>query len=307
MSWPRIAILGAGAVGCYFGGMLARAGAPVTLIGRRRHVEAIEKDGLWIASRSFQESVRIAATTDASGAHSADLVLICVKTPDTDEAAGALAPLLSPGAVVVSLQNGMDNAERIAAVVPNPVVPAVVYVSAEMTGPGRVRHNGRGDLIIGAPRGRSIPGLDALAATFVRASIPCRVSTGIERDLWEKLALNCAFNAISALGRARYARLIAHAPASAVLRDVIAEVVAVAGGDGVALSADALTHAAEALAASVPEAISSTAQDLAEGRPTEIDDLNGYVARRGEALGVPTPVNRTLYALVRLLQEGREG
>lgn len=307
MSWPRVAVFGAGAVGCYFGGMLARAGAPVTLIGRRRHVQAIAANGLWIASRTFQESVPIAATTDASGARAADLVLICVKTLDTDEAARAIAPHLSPGAVVVSLQNGMDNAERIGAVVPNPVVPAVVYVSAEMTGPGQVRHNGRGDLIIGSPRKRSVEGLDALAAMFVRASIPCRVSSAIERDLWEKLALNCAFNAISALGRARYARLIAHEPASGVLREVIAEVVAVAGGDGVELSATELTRAAEALAAAVPEAISSTAQDLAEGRPTEIDDLNGYVARRGEALGVPTPVNRTLHALVRLLQEGGRG
>ena len=305
-AWPRVAVFGAGAVGCYFGGMLARAGEAVTLIGRARHVDAIRRDGLWIASREFQEAVPVAASTDPAAARDAELVLLCVKTPDTEPAARELAPHLASGAVVASLQNGVDNAARLGAILPNPIVPAVVYVSAEMMGPGRVRHNGRGDLIIGAPRGRPSSGLEAIAATFERASVPCRISTDIDRDLWEKLALNCAFNPVSALGRARYARLIAHEPARALLREVIDEVVAVAAAEGIELPAEELMRAAEALARAVPQAISSTAQDLEVGRPTEIDDLNGFVASRGSALGVPTPVNRALHALVRLIQDGGE-
>src|SRR5262247_47209 len=113
--WPPIAVLGAGAVGCYFGGMLARAGAPVTLIGRPRHVEALVRDGLWLETLHFQERVPVTASVAVEAAREAAVVLFCVKALNTDEAARSLAPQLAPGAVVLSLQNGVDNVERIRA------------------------------------------------------------------------------------------------------------------------------------------------------------------------------------------------
>jgi 2-dehydropantoate 2-reductase len=152
-TWPRVAVLGAGAVGCYFGGMLARAGAQVTLIGRPQHVEALERDGLWLESIRFQERVPVVASVDPEAARDAAVVLFSVKTLNTDEAARSLAPNLSPAAVVVSLQNGVDNVERIRAAGGFEALPAVVYVAAAMTGPGRVKHSGRGDLIVGDPSG----------------------------------------------------------------------------------------------------------------------------------------------------------
>ncbi len=127
---PRIAVLGAGAVGSYFGGMLARAGARVTLIDRRAHVEAIARDGLFLDSIRFQEYVAVAASTQADAARDAELVLFCVKTVDTESAARALAPHLAPGAILVSLQNGVDNVERIRAAAGIEALPAVVYVAA---------------------------------------------------------------------------------------------------------------------------------------------------------------------------------
>src|SRR5690242_15248278 len=147
--WPRIAVMGAGAVGCYFGGMLARAGAPVTLIGRPKHVEAIRRNGLFIESLQFRQQIPIAATNDVSAARDADIVLFCVKSYDTEEAAQTLAPHLGSGALVLSLQNGVDNAERIQAAAKIEAVPAVVYVAVASAEPGRIRHSGRGDLIIG--------------------------------------------------------------------------------------------------------------------------------------------------------------
>lgn len=309
-TWPRFAVMGAGAVGCYFGGMLARAGAPVTLIGRRLHVEAMTRNGLCLESIHFQQQIPVSAFTDAQPACQAEVVLLCVKTLDTEEAAKALAPHLASGAVVVSLQNGVDNVERIRSVAKIEAIPAVVYVAAEMTAPGCVKHTGSGHLIIGdlsASDGKEKslrPRLEALAGRFARAGVPCRVSENIEADLWTKLIMNCAYNAVSALSRARYAGMVSNPWARAVMRQVIEETVAVARAADVRLPDIDMVEAGWRLAETMPGAISSTAQDLARGKRTEIDSLNGYVARRGAELGVETPVNRTLHALVKLLEEG---
>src|SRR5580704_8980500 len=149
----RVAVLGAGAVGSYFGGMLARAGVQVTLIGRPAHVEAIRAGGLFLDAVSFQERVAVKASAETSAARDADVVLFCVKTTDTEEAARSLAPHLSAGAIVVSLQNGVDNVARIRAATGIEALPAVVYVSAALPEPGHVKHSGRGELVVGELKG----------------------------------------------------------------------------------------------------------------------------------------------------------
>jgi len=309
-TWPRIAVMGAGAVGCFFGGMLARAGAPVTLIGRRQHVEAMARKGLFLESIHFQQQIPVSVSTDAQAACDAELVLLCVKTLDTEEATKALAPHLASEAVVVSLQNGVDNVERIRSVAKIEAISAVVYVAAEMTAPGCVKHTGSGHLIIGdlsARDGKDTrlrPKLEALARLFTRVGVPCRVSENIETDLWTKLIMNCAYNAVSALSRARYAGMVSNPWARTVMRQVIEETIAVARAADVRMPGTDMVEAGWRLAETMPGAISSTAQDLARGKRTEIDSLNGYVARRGAELGVETPVNRTLHALVKLLEEG---
>jgi 2-dehydropantoate 2-reductase len=308
-SWPQVAVMGAGAVGCYFGGLLARAGAPVTLIGRPHHVEAIARDGLLLESKRFRQRIPASASADTGAARGAGVVLLCVKAPDTEGAARALAPHLADGAVVVSLQNGVDNVERVRSVVSADVIPAVVYVGAEMTAPGSVRHTARGDLVIGDLPRRD-PGdaarrrrLESLAALFARAGAPCRLSDDVEAELWTKLLINCAYNAISALGRARYGRMAGDPRVREVMRQVVQETVAVARAAGVRLADTDHVAATWRLADSMTETISSTAQDILRGKRTEIDALNGYVARRGAELGVATPVNQALHALVKLLEE----
>jgi 2-dehydropantoate 2-reductase len=307
--WPSIAVMGAGAVGCYFGGMFARAGAPVTLIGRPQHVEAITRNGLFLESSRFRQYLPVSASTDAAAARDAQIVLLCVKAFDTEAAVRLLAPHLATGAVVVSLQNGVDNIGRLRSIASMEAIPAVVYVGAEMTAPGCVKHTARGDLVIGDLPRRS-PGdnarqrwLESLAALFARAEVPCRVSDNVEADLWTKLIMNCAYNAISALSRARYGRIVSNQYMRDVMRQVVEEVVAVARAAGVQMADVNLVEAIWKLAETMPGAISSTAQDISRGRHTEIDSLNGYVARRGAELGVATPVNQTLHALVKLLEE----
>lgn len=308
-SWPHVAVMGAGAVGCYFGGMLARAGAPVTLIGRRSHVEAMAREGLFLDSVHFQESVAVAASTQPDAVRGADLVLFCVKAVDTEEAGRQIAPHLQPGATIVSLQNGVDNVERLRAAAGIEALPAVVYVAAAITAPGRVKHAGRGDLVIGDPRrdpaGQTVGREDVqrVAECFSRAGVPCRVSENIESELWFKLILNCAGNAVTALARASYGQAARNELSRQVLAAVTQEALAVARAAGVQLPSTDLVAAGLKLARDLGQATSSTAQDLARGKRTEIDALNGFIARRGAELGVPTPVNHTLFALVKLLEE----
>ena len=307
--WPRIAVMGAGALGCYFGGMFARAGAPVTLIGRAQHVEAMTRAGLSFDSIHFRQQIPVSASTNAAAVRDAEIVLLCVKSPDTVEAAKSLGPHLRRGTVLVSLQNGVDNVERIRAATGIEAIPASVYVAAEMTGPGCVKHTARGDLVIGDLSGlygtdesRRLQ-LERLATLFGRAGISCTVSENIAGDLWTKLVMNCAYNAISALSRSRYGRMVRSPWIRELMRQVIGEVVAVGHAAGVRFPDVNLVEAGLKLAETMPNAISSTAQDLARGKRTEIDSLNGYVARRGAELGVATPVNQTLHALVKLLEE----
>ena len=294
----KIAVMGAGAVGCYYGGMLARAGQPVTLIGRPSHVEAIRRDGLLLDTRSFKVRVPMEASTEASAVQGAGLVLFCVKSTDTERTAAELKPHLSPDAIVLTLQNGVDNAERLGALLPQEVAPAVVYVATEMAGPGHVRHHGRGELVI-APSSRSAE----IAGMFTQAGMPTQVSDHVIGALWMKLILNCAYNALSAIAQLPYGRVVQGEGVEGVMRDVVQECLAVAQARGVSVPGDAW-QAVAGLVQTMPTQYSSTAQDLARGKRTEIDHLNGYVVRQGASLGVPTPVNRTLHALVRLI-EGR--
>ena len=302
--WPRVAVVGAGAVGGYFGGLLARAGAPVMMIGRPAFVEAVRKNGLFLDAVQFQEKVRVEASTEIESVRGADVVLFCVKTTDNAATARAIAPLLAPGALVLSMQNGVDNVEQIQAAVAIDALPSVVYVAASVPEPGRVKHAGRGDLVIG-PRSEKT---ERIAALFSRANIPCRISENIEGELWTKLIWNCALNAVSALGHAKYGQIAASADAWKVVETAVYEVLAVARAakihpPGLDDPKAALAGALK-IATQMADALSSTAQDMNRGKVTEINSLNGYVSRRGAELGVPTPVNHALFALVNLA-EGR--
>lgn len=291
--------MGAGAVGCYYGGMLARAGHAVTLIGRATHVEAIRRAGLRLESRDFDARIPIAASAQAAAAAGARVVLCCVKSGDSEAAAGELAPHLAAGALVLSLQNGVDNAARLQARLSQRVIPTVVYVGAEMAGPGHVRHHGRGELVLGAA-----PESAELAALFSAAGIPATVSEDVAGELWAKLILNCAYNALSAIAQLPYGVLKPFAGVDDVMRDVVAECLAVANAAGVRVPGDPW-QAVERIARSVPQQYSSTAQDVRRGRPSEIDHLNGFVVRAGARLGVATPVNRALWVLVKLIESKR--
>jgi 2-dehydropantoate 2-reductase len=292
----KIAVMGAGAVGCYYGGMLARAGHDVVLIGRPQHVEAIERQGLRLETQTFDEHIRVAASTVASAVQGAQLVLFCVKSNDTESAAAAVKPHLAPDALVLSLQNGVENADRLRALLPQQVVAAAVYVGTEMVGPGHVRHHGRGELVIG----RSKAG-DDVARALIAAGVPTELSDNVRGALWAKLITNCAYNALSAITQLPYGRLVKGEGVTVVMRDLVDECVAVAKADGVTIPGD-VDVAVRKIAETAAGQYASTAQDLARGKRSEIDHLNGLIVRRGEALGIATPANRLLHAIVKLIE-----
>ena len=301
--WPQIAVVGAGAVGGYFGGMFARAGAPTVFIGRKHFADAASVSGFVLDKSDGQERIAIEATTDMSAVRDCSLILFCVKANDTSATATQMAPFLSPDAIVICMQNGVDNADRVRAATSVVAVPAAVYVAVSVPEWGRVKHLARGDLIIGPPSEVTTD----LTKIFVHAGIPCTISDNIEGELWLKLLRNCALNPISALGHVRYGQIIQSDHAKRLMQQIVDEVLAVAQAAGVILPGindrESGMAAAMELATQMADAFSSTAQDLNRGRPTEIDALNGYIARRGAELGVPVPVNHTLFTLVKLAEQ----
>jgi 2-dehydropantoate 2-reductase len=301
-NWPRIAVVGAGAVGGYFGGMLARAGAQVTFIGRPAFVDAVRVNGLFLDTVQFREHVKVQASTDLTTARDAGIILFCVKTTDSGETARALAKVLSNDAVIVSMQNGVDNAEQIAAASGLKALPAAVYVAASVPAPGTVKHVGRGDLVLG-PRNEIT---QRVAAVFNRANVPCRISENLAGELWTKLVWNCALNALSALGKVTYGEILASADAKQLLETTVYEVLAVAKASGIQPAGLEDPKAALAGAYKVAEQMaatrSSTAQDMMRNKKTEIDSLNGFIVRRGRELNIPVPANHALFTLIKLAE-----
>jgi 2-dehydropantoate 2-reductase len=269
----------------------------VVLIARPQHVAAINANGLRLQSQTFDEQIHLKASAQASAVHGADVVLFSVKSSDTEAAGRLIQPHLQANALVMCLQNGVDNADRLRAVLPgHEVAAAVVYVATEMAGPGHVKHNGRGDLVV-EPSASSA----AVARALISADVPTEISNNVRGALWAKLILNCAYNAVSAIAQLPYGKTVVGAGVQDVMHDVVAECMAVAQAEGVQVAGDVQAAVAH-LAGSMPNQSSSTAQDLARGKPTEIDYLNGLIVQRGQALGIATPANRVLWALVKLLE-----
>ena len=304
----HIAVVGAGAVGSFYGAMLARAGHKVTLIGRAAHVEAIKRDGLKLdlASAPATEIVYLDASSDLLSLQTADLVLFCVKSTDSASVARQMAPHLAPHALIMSLQNGVENSALIAQQVPHAVIPCVVYVATEIPAPGCVKHHGRGDLVIGTMQTSRLKDpkktLQEIVELLGSAQVPVQISQNVMAELWSKLMINCAFNAISGLAQIQYEKLAALESIRSTQTALVKEVIAVALADGIHLSEPVALEAVAKISVTMGGQKSSTAQDMARSKPSEIDHLNGFIVRRGQALGVATPVNQALFALVKLVE-----
>ena len=300
--------MGAGSVGCFFGGMLARAGKDVTLIARPNHVEAIREKGLYMECINFQEYVPVKATTDQSVVKEADIILLCVKSPDTQKTIEAIYGFLKKDVIILSLQNGVSNCDTISQKVPKHVYPTVVYVATGMAGPGHLKHFGRGELLIGDLNNEHLVNdsiqdeLQMLAEIFGSSGVPCDISKNIKHELWSKFLVNCCYNGISAIGQIQYGKMAAQAEVRALIEQITKEFLAIALKEGVDISPSQAASLNYQIATSMSGQRSSTAQDLSRKKPTEIDYLNGLIVKKGQDYGIDTPANQSVYALVKMME-----
>jgi 2-dehydropantoate 2-reductase len=295
--------MGAGAVGSYYGALLARDGHAVTLVARGAHLDALRAAGR-IVVREADGSRWDAPVTALAAPQAAtpDLVIVTTKSHHTLAAAQALAPALEPDTTVLSLQNGVENVARIGSVIGGGrVLGAIAFVGLRVEEPGTVDHEAEGWVRMGDPAGLTERARSAFA--LVSPSWDVTVSDDIVHAQWHKLLWNAGFNAICAVTGATAGEALATPASEALVRAAMWEVVAVAERHGVTLAAADVDE----MAAPNPELRDyhpSTARDLAAGKPLERDALCGFLAREGAARGVPTPVNMVLDGLL-ALQEAR--
>lgn len=311
---PRTLVAGPGAIGGFVAARLALAGHPVRVLATAAGHDALAAGPLVLTDDGARHEVVLDVSADPSCAAGADLVLVCVKSYDTDALAAALAPHLRPGTAVISLQNGVDNAERIALAVPHAQVgAAAVYLGCRREGareivrrPSRDPATGRlRDLLAGGGPGPLVAHLERLGHSL---GVPVRPMADPRPALWTKLVANACLNTVTALGRARVGTVFARADAVALMRAIGAEVVAVAQAAGVEIDPEAGDHYVADAAARLPaDGGSSTLFDLEDGRRLEREALIGHVAREGTRRGVPVPVSRACAALLELADPWQPG
>ena len=301
----KIVIVGAGALGSLFGGLLARAGAEVSLYNPSNveHIWAIAREGLRLERDGESFQIAVEARTTPEDLSQADWVGIFVKAHQTGRAMAEIGPQISPRAWVFSLQNGVGmESEILQFISKERFVRGVTSQGATLLGPGRVRWAGVGPTKLGRWEGPLTPEIEALRELLCRAGIETEFSESIERLLWEKLLINCAINPLTAIFDRPNGALLEDVQLREIAREVVRETLRVARAHGVVLSEAEAIERVEAVAAKTARNISSMLQDVRRGRPTEIDYINGAVVREGARLGIPTPLN---LLLVKLIAEGR--
>ncbi len=303
----RVAVMGAGGTGGYFGGLLARAGEDVTFIARGTHLAAIRAQGLRVKSRLAGDfTVAARATSDPSDVGQVDLVLFCVKTYDTGTAAEQIQPLVGPQTAVLSVQNGIDNAERIAKAVGNrAVVGAAAFVISAIEAPGVIAQTaGPGRIVLGELDGQQSERTEHLGNAFLRAGIPTELSPDIQAALWDKFLFICALSGVTALTRLPIGTILSVPETRALFRETMVEVESVARANGVGLPPDCVDRAVTFAAGLEPWGRGSLATDLAAGRRLELESLNGKVVRLGREHSIPTPCNFAIYAALLPFRDG---
>ena len=307
----KICVLGAGALGCAIGGVLTEAGHEVWLINRNTaQVEAMSQRGLVLRSDGIDRTVRVRVVTTAAGVSPAsgpaDLLIVLVKSFHTAEAMHSALGLLGPETVVLSLQNGLGHVDILAGIVGGErVLAGKTYAGGTQLAPGYVEAGTRGKrTLIGEPAGGLSARATAIAGAFSAAGLDTTVSDNIMGVAWDKLLINVATGALSAITRLTYGGLYSVPEVEACALAAVAEAMAVARASGVTLRIDSPAQAWHMASAGLPyEFKASMLQSLEKGSVTEVDYINGAVVRQGALCGVPTPVNQTLVAAIKGIEK----
>ncbi len=294
----KIAVMGAGALGCYFGGRLAAAGADVTFIGRGAHLDALRTDGLKIESPLGDLHLpQVNATSDPAEVGPVDLVLFLVKLYDTEQAAEAMAPLLGPDTAVVTFQNGVNSRERIDRIIgEGRVIPGIAVIPADVRAPGIVRHSGPfARLVFGEADGHESARCKAFLSALQTASVDAEIAPNIEVRVWEKFIMLSTLSAITTLTRLNIGPILADENSAELVRSAVEETAAVGRKVCPALPENAAEKAMAMLKGMPGHMHASMLDDLNRGKRLELNDLSGEVVRLGRELGVATPAHEVVW------------
>lgn len=306
----RIAIIGAGGVGGYYGALLARAGCDVSFIARGAHLAAICEGGLRVIGPLGDFTVRVRAGSDPTALRTVDAVIVAVKTYDNVTAFPLIPPLLGPHSTVLTLQNGVDSAEHLAASVGEAaVVAGATYVAAEIEAPGVIRQTGTHRRVVFGeffnPRAEPSDRVRRLAAAMQAADIQVEAVADARPPLWEKFIYLAPFAAVTGAARMPFGPLWSDIDVRSVFLQAVAEVEAIARASGIAVAGD-IGQRIQRYAAELPSTTrSSLLIDLAQQKRIEVESLLGDVVRRGRVLRVPTPTMTALYAVLKPHAGGR--
>lgn len=301
----KIAVVGPGAIGCLFAGVLSRGEHEVWLVDRQHErARLLARRGIWVSGVTGEFNARVRATASPQDASDVELVLIAVKSYDTRGAAETVQHLLGDTATVLTIQNGLGNVEALQETLgEDRVVGGVTSQAATLIAPGQVHHAAQGITTIGEPTGEVTERLIEMVEAFSSAGLRAELTTNLTWDLWSKLVVNAGINAVAALAQVRNGGILESQHLRALLSEAVAEASAVAKAKGVKLPRDDMGAYAQELCQRTANNVNSMLQDIHRRRQTEVDAINGAVAREGEAAGVPTPTNRALAALVQGLED----
>ncbi len=300
----KTVIMGAGAMGSLFGGLLASSGQEVWLVDIwKGHVDAVRSKGLIIEEKGQDKKVAIQATTEAASAGKADLVILFVKTYHTEKAVSDALVLDKENTVFLTLQNGLGNEEVICRQVnPKKVLLGVTNQGATLLGPGRIRHGGWGKTYLGELDGRKTDRVAEIVRLFQGAGIETEVSSNIKHLVWEKLLINVGINALAAVTGIKNGQLLDHPETLMLMEGLVSEAVEVARRKGIPIEGNPFEKV-KAVAEATRMNRCSMGQDLDNKRGTEIDVMNGAVAREAERLGMAVPYNRMITNLVKVIEK----
>ncbi len=299
----QILMVGAGSVGGFFGAHLAKNNPNVSFLLRPKTLAAVKQNGLTIRSAKGSFTVHPAAASDPRDLPKPDLIILSVKAYDLDEVLTQIEPVLTDHTVILTLQNGVDTEDRILARFQRDcVVGGVAFIYSKIAAPGVIDHYKKGAVAIGEMMGHQSPRLLAIVDLFKQAGIPCQLTDDVRRSKWEKMCWNCVFNPLTVMIDDKVAKALEHPEMLRVIHQIVGEVMAVAAAAKVPLAVD-MAEKVVRWTQEIRDIHTSMYDDWKAGRPTEIDFLNGYVAKRGRDFSIPTPVNDLLTAVIKTITE----
>ena len=299
----KITIVGPGAIGCLFAGFLAKANEEVWLLDRNpQRAERLKEEGIKIEGLS-NISVKINATTNPDEIGRTDLVIICVKSYDTEEALRSAKQLVGEKTAVMTLQNGIGNTQIMGDIVgQDRVIGGITSHGATLLGWGHIRNAGKGETIIGKTDAKALGQLEDVSAILNKAGFETKISKDIDAIIWSKLIINVGINVLTALTRLNNGRLIEYEGTKDIMRLAVFEAVKIAEAKGIKLIYENPIEKVESVCKATGGNVSSMLQDVLNKKRTEIDFINGAIVKLGQSLDIPTPINYTLTNLIKTVE-----